>query len=293
VSEPFELGSVIKPLTLGAVLNEGAVTTDTSYFDAGFVQIGDRTITNVEEVSGSGTRSMRDILQLSLNTGAVYLVKQLGDGEVSQKARLRWHDYLTSRYGFGKATGVEQEGEAGGLIPNPTEGDGLAVQYANTSFGQGMLVTPVQLSGAVAALVNGGSYYQPTLIDARIASDGKEKLQQPKLVNVGVVSAETSQTIREYMQYTVEKNNPAAYREGYVIGGKTGTAQIAKPEGGYYDDRFNGTYMGFVGKDNPQYIIVVTVIDPKIAGYAGSKAAAPIFAKTSNTLIDAFGLSTR
>ena len=76
-----------------------------------------------------------------------------------------------------------------------------------------------------------------------------------------------------------------------MVGGKTGTAEIPKKEGGYYNDRFNGTYIGFVGGKTPEYVIVVRVNEPKIAGYAGAQAAAPIFSKLSNMLIDNFNIS--
>jgi cell division protein FtsI/penicillin-binding protein 2 len=79
----------------------------------------------------------------------------------------------------------------------------------------------------------------------------------------------------------------------YGIGGKTGTAQIGKPEGGYYEDRFNGTYLGFVGGNEPQYIIAVEVTEPHVVGYAGAKAAAPIFLKVANVLINSYGVEPK
>jgi cell division protein FtsI/penicillin-binding protein 2 len=93
------------------------------------------------------------------------------------------------------------------------------------------------------------------------------------------------------MQYVVSKNNRPALRDGYMVGGKTGTAEIAKKSGGYYEDKFNGTYLGFVGGKEPKYVIVVRVNEPGIAGYAGAQAAAPIFAKLSNMLIDNFTIA--
>jgi len=75
-----------------------------------------------------------------------------------------------------------------------------------------------------------------------------------------------------------------------MVGGKTGTAQIAKPGGGYYEDRYNGSFTGFVGGDKPQYVVVVRVNEPHVPGYAGSKAAGPIFSATANMLIDNFGV---
>ena len=82
-------------------------------------------------------------------------------------------------------------------------------------------------------------------------------------------------------------------RPEFNIGGKTGTAQEANPDGGYYTNIFNGTYVGFVGGDRPQYVISIRVNDPKIPGYAGAKAAAPIFLKLTNMLIDSYGVTPK
>ncbi len=99
------------------------------------------------------------------------------------------------------------------------------------------------------------------------------------------------------MEYVYDKNyilyGASARRGEYNIGGKTGTAQITKPTGGYYDDQFNGTFTGFIGGDNPEYVIVVRVNEPVVNGYAGAKAAAPIFVALANMLINNFGVSTK
>lgn len=293
VSSPLEVGSIMKPLTVAAALDAGAVQTGTSYFDPGFTRVGDATITNVEEVAGSGTRTMTDILQMSLNTGAVHVLKAMGGGELNDKARSVWHDYLTKHYQFGKPTGVEQGFEDPGYIPDPNKGYGLGIQYANTSFGQGMTATPLQMAAALSSIVNGGTYYQPRLVEQVADGEGKLQRKPPKAVRENVVSKDVSSELIKMMNYVVEKNNRPAVRSGYSVGGKTGTAQIAKPGGGYYDDRYNGTYLGFVGGDKVQYVITVRVNEPKIGGYAGSRAAGPIFASLSNMLIDNFGVTPK
>jgi cell division protein FtsI/penicillin-binding protein 2 len=291
VSAPLEVGSVMKPLTMAAALDLGVVNRNSSYFDLGFFHIGDATVTNIEEVGGAATRSLRDILQLSLNTGATWMLMQMGGGEINEKARVRWHDYMTNRYMFGRATGIEQGYEAEGSVPSPTDGFGLDIQFANTSFGQGMSATPLQMGAALASIINGGNYYRPYLVDRYIEPGGDESINKPGVVKNDVVSGETSSTVREFMEFTVANNLRTAYREGYSVGGKTGTAQIVKPGGGYYDDRFNGMYIGFSGTGETQYVIVVLINEPKIAGYAGSQAAGPVFAALSNMLIDNFGAS--
>jgi cell division protein FtsI/penicillin-binding protein 2 len=291
VSSPLEPGSVMKTLTTAAALNTGSVTATQTYFDPSFFKVDGYTVKNIEEDGGAATRSVSDILQFSLNTGATWLLMQMGGGELNEKGRVAWHDYLVNHYYFGATTGIEQGYEAEGVIPSPTEGFGLGIQYANTAFGQGMTVTPLQMAAAVASIVNGGTYYRPTLISGRLTDDGTLEAKQPEVKNDNVVSDETSSTLVRFMNNVVQKNNRTAAREGYSVGGKTGTAEIANPAGGYFEDRFNGTYVGYVGGDHPEYVIMVRVNEPKIGGYAGSKAAGPIFATTANMLIDNFTVS--
>jgi cell division protein FtsI/penicillin-binding protein 2 len=297
VSSPLEVGSVMKTLTAAAALDTGVVTTNTSYFDPSHFEVDGYTIKNIEEDGGPGTRNLADILQLSLNTGATWLLMQMGGGEINPKARNIWHDYLTKHYQFGKATGIEQGYEADGSVPDPNKGFGLNLQYANTAFGQGMNITPLQMGAALSAALNGGTYYRPRLVDQLVDSSGKSTIKKPEVVQGGVVKPAVSKTLQNLMEYVVEKNHSfygmPNLRPGFSVGGKTGTAEITKPGGGYYDDRFNGTFVGFVGGDKPEYVIVVRVNEPKISGYAGAGAAAPIFSNLTNMLIDNFGVTPK
>ncbi len=297
VSAPLEVGSIMKPLTVGAGLDTHAISANSTYYDNRFWRIDGAIVRNVEEDGGAGTKTLADILQRSLNTGASWVLMQMGGGEINQKARQTWYDYMTNHYNFGKITGVEQGYEAEGYIPSPTEGFGLNIQYANTTFGQGMSATTLQMATAFAALVNGGTYYKPHLVDKLIDAGSKETAQPPNVVRRNVVAESVSQEIRNLLEYGFSKNRhvygATVARPEYLIGGKTGTAQITKPEGGYYDDRYNGTFMGFVGGDEAQYVIIVRVNEPKIPGYAGSKGAGPIFVRLTNMLIDNFGVKPK
>lgn len=289
VAEPIEVGSIMKTLTTAAALDKGVITPNTTYYDPSFWLVNGFRITNIEEDGGSGTRSVADILNLSLNTGATWELMQLGGGSINDKARAAWHDYMVNHYLFGKATGIEQGYEATGFVPSDADnGAGINLTYANTTFGQAMTATPIQMAGALAAAINGGTYYQPHLIDQTIAADGTIIKTAAKVLSRNVVMPKTSQALIPLMQNVVQKHNfaPAFDQTRYIIGGKTGTAQIAKPGGGYYDDKFNGTYLGFVGGDNPQYVIAVFVDKPTNGGYAGTAAAQPIFGSIAHTLID-------
>lgn len=296
VSNAYEIGSVMKPLTMAAALETGSINENSTFYDPGVFKIDEFNITNVENSGGTGVRPVSDILRYSLNTGATWLLMQMGGGEINSKARNTWHDYMVNKYNFSKETNIEQGFESPGLVPDPNEGYALDLKYANAAFGQGMMATPIQTGAALASVINGGTYYRPRLVEAFVNSDGSDDLQKPAIVQRNVVSQKTSDTVRKFMENVI-KHNYRYYnfepRDGYLVGGKTGTAQIANPEGGYFEDRFNGTFTGYVGGDKPEYVIVVRVDEPGIAGYAGSVAAGPIFSETANMLIDNFGVIPR
>lgn len=297
VSSPLEVGSIMKPLTAAAAIDQGVVNRNTSYFDPGYFIVDEAKITNIEEVGGAATKTVQDIIQQSLNTGATWLLMQMGGGQVNEKARNTWYSYMTDHYQFGKLTGVEQGYEAEGSIPDPNEGFGLNIQFANTAFGQGMTATPLQMGAAIASIINGGTYYKPHLVDKIISGEGVETITQPQTVKSGVVSGAASKEIQDIMEYAYSKNYTAygmkPPRDGYRIGTKTGTAQVPRPEGGYYEDRFNGTFVAYVGGDHIQYVVVIRVNEPSIGGYAGARAAAPIGGKMVNILIDNFGVTPK
>lgn len=283
VSDPLEVGSVMKTLTVAAGLDSGVITENTTYADPGFYKIGDATVRNVEEDGGAATRSTADILRYSLNTGATYILMRMGGGEINEQARVKWHDYMTNKYMFGKKTGIEQGYEAEGFVPDPTDGFGLEIQYANTAFGQGLNITALQMAAAFSATINGGTYYKPHLLEPKTPG---EKM----IVAQTIIKPELSGILRGMHENSVAKNYTFLKRPGYKIGGKTGTAEIAKPEGGYYDDRYTGTYVGYIGGEEPEYVIMVRINEPKIGGYAGRAAAAPLFGKAADMLIGNYAL---
>jgi cell division protein FtsI/penicillin-binding protein 2 len=297
VSSPLEVGSIMKTLTMAAALNQHVVNANTSYYDPAKWKVDDFTITNIEEDGGAGTKSMYDLLNLSLNTGATWLLMQMGGqgNQITSKGRDVWHDYLVNHYMFGKPTGIEQGYESGGYIPDPNEGYARDLTYANTSFGQAMTATPLQMGAALSAVVNGGTYYQPHLVDQTTDGAGTITDKKPAVVKADVVSPQVSKNLQSMMEFTVQKHafRPGFDQSKYSVGGKTGTAQIAKPGGGYYENEFNGTYMGFVGGDTPQYVIVVRVDQPHNGGYAGTAAAQPIFGNLAHMLINDFGVTPK
>ncbi|HVI69704.1 MAG TPA: penicillin-binding protein 2 [Magnetospirillaceae bacterium] len=289
VSDPYEPGSVIKALTMGVGLDAGRIQPDTKYNNTGSIKIQDATIRNVL-TSPLGAITMTQVLQFSFNTGAVQVLQWLGGGdEINQKGKQKLYDYFTAHYMFGQKTGVKIAGEVSGDIVSPDDPQGGDVRYANMTFGQGMSASMIQVLAAFAAGVNGGTYYEPQIVDGYLGDDDKTMSPIPSTIKkTGIVSQEASAKLRQ-MLHDARQGSSAAHGEkgGYYTGGKTGTAQVYDPQTGRYSDTETiGSYVGFGGQDRPQYVIMVRVDDARNGGYSGSAAAAPIFTELSNWMLD-------
>jgi cell division protein FtsI/penicillin-binding protein 2 len=293
VSAPLEVGSIMKTLTVSAGIDQGAISKSYAYHDPGYVTLDGATIKNVLPIP-EDPLPIKDVLKYSLNTGAVQVLKQLGGGNFDQKGRDLLYSYLTGHFQFGKPTGIEQPTEGGGTIPNPDHGSALDLQYANMSFGQGQTETMLQMAAALSSVVNGGTYYRPHLIESEVSAGGKSAQTNAPVVKTGVVKASTSQAVQQLMEYVFTENHDkyaSNLHPGYNIGGKTGTGQIPY-QGGYKVGIYNGTFLGFVGGDKPQYVIAVLTNEPHLPDFesAGSQGAAPIFGKIADSLINDFGV---
>lgn len=295
VSNAIEPGSIMKTLTTSAALDTGAVQPSTGFYDPAHWLIDGFNITDIEEDGGARQQNIASILSLSLNTGATWLLMQMsqpGATQINAHGISTWHDYMVNRFRLGQPTNVEQGYESSGYVP-PADmsSPAVALQYANTSFGQGVQVTALQMGAALASVLNGGTYYQPTLIDQTISASGRVTIHQPKVVARHVVKPSTGSELIPLLENVVttyyhEGFGYMSFPSDYMVGGKTGTAQIANPAGGYYADKYNGTYIGFVGGNQPQYVIVVFNIQPDVSGYAGSNGGQPVFADLAHMLIN-------
>jgi cell division protein FtsI/penicillin-binding protein 2 len=292
VSNAIEPGSSMKLLTTAAALNLGVITPTTSFYDPAHWVVDGFNITDIEEDGGPRDQTIASTLNLSLNTGATWMLMQMGGGQINQKARNSLYDYMYNHFQLGQTTNIEQGYESAGLVPHPEDnGAGIDLTYANASFGQGVLVTPIQMAAAVSSILNGGTYYQPYLVDQTTDSSGKTTTTQPKIVKKNVVSPQVGQDMIPLMEYVVQQHllegfSYLNFPSSYIVGGKTGTAQIANPGGGYYSDKYNGTYIGFVGGNKVQYVIVVFNTQPNVPGYAGTYGGQPVFGDLAHMLID-------
>ena len=292
VTNAIEPGSTMKVMTTAAALDQGVIQPDTTFYDPAHWIVDGFNITDIEEDGGPRQQSIPSLLNLSLNTGATWLLMQMGGGQINTKARNAWYDYMTNHYRLGQPTGVEQGYEANFQVPKPQDnGAGIDLTYAETSFGQGLQMTALQMAATDSSILNGGTYYKPYLVDQTIAANGQTSTTKPKVLERNVVSPKVSQEMIPLMEYVVQQHLAEGFSylnfsPAYIVGGKTGTAQIAQPGGTYYADKFNGTYIGFVGGNKPQYVIVVFNIEPAVAGYAGSYGGQPVFADLAHMLID-------
>jgi stage V sporulation protein D (sporulation-specific penicillin-binding protein) len=291
ISIAWEPGSVMKPLMLSTALQEGSVTRSTSYFDPGYKKIADTTVTNAVNY-GARTMTMDDILTKSLNTGAVHLFQSLGGGQITDGARQTWYDYITMHYMFNKPTGIELANEQpGSVIPPEDNGAGINVTYANMAFGQGLTVTPIQLAAAYSALVNGGTYYQPSIV-AETKQGSAITKSEPKIVKSDVISPEVSAQVKDILRKTLEENNKPAVRAGYTLGAKSGTAEVADGNGNYREDLYNGAYIGYIEGKKLEYVMIVRLDEPKTSGFA-SRQAAIVWAEISNEILNSIAIEPK
>ncbi len=286
VSNQFEPGSGFKVFTMAAGLSTGKVTPATTYNDSGSAEIDGRTIRNAEN-HVYGQQTMTDVIQKSLNTGVIFVLKSLGGDPnlINLAGKKIFYDYI-KRFGFGVATGIEQSGEARGTINPPTNQSGNNVNYANMTFGQGLSVTMLQMTMAVAAIANGGTLYQPHIIGQVIDPNGNSQDVAPKVVSDHVINPEVSQQLATMMIQVVEHGSGyLAKLKGYRVAGKTGTAQIPRADGqGYEEGKNIGSFVGFAPVENPRYVMMVRINEPKVSGFAESTTV-PVFANIQSWLL--------
>jgi len=292
VSNAIEPGSTMKIMTTAAALDQGVIQPNTTFYDPAHWIVDGFNITDIEEDGGARQQSIASVLNLSLNTGATWMLMQMGGGQINTKARDAWYDYMTNHFRLGQQTGIQQGYELADAVTKPQDnGAGIDLTYADMSFGQAVQITAVQMAAADSSILNGGTYYQPNLVDQTTDSNGKVTQVQPKVLERNVVSPKVGQAMQPLMEYVVQQHLASGFpymnfSPDYIVGGKTGTAQIAQPGGGYYANKFNGTYVGFVGGNKPQYVIVVYNIQPGVPGYAGTYGGQPVFADLAHMLID-------
>ncbi len=276
---PYEPGSVFKTITMAAALDKGVITPHSTYEDKGYVNIEGwpKPIKNsdFESHGGWGKVDMTTVLEESLNTGSIYAMNKVGANIFAEYVK---------RFGFGEKTGIELETEAAGNINNLLRKRIRPIDAAVASFGQGITVTPLQLVVAYAAIANGGILMKPYLVKEIVHPDGQKDITNPKQIR-RVISEKTALMLAGMLTNVIEKGHgKRAGVKGYYIAGKTGTAQVPDKEKRGYSDKTIHTFVGFGPTDNPKFVMLVKLDDPKDVRFSASSAA-PLFSELANFLL--------
>ncbi len=272
VSDTQHPGSVFKPITGAAAIEEGTVTPTTPFYDPGYVRVPGAVIHNWNR-QGLGSADFSLGFAKSANTIFVRTGLELG--------MEAFYRYLRA-FGLDSPTGVDLPGEAEGI--HPPEERARPVDLAVMSFGQTLTLTPLQMINAASAIINGGYLMRPQVVHSiRDAVTGEIQEVPPEVLR-RVISGETSATIRDLMVQVIEEGTGSrAAIPGYSVGGKTGTAQKTV-DGVVSRDRHLGSFLGFAPADDPAVICYVIVDEPE-GLYYGGQVAAPVFqAVVSDTL---------
>lgn len=279
----YEPGSTFKIITLASSLEEKIVDLDKdTFFDGGGVVVGGATL-HCWKAGGHGDQTYLQVVENSCNPGFVNLGLKLG------KEKL--FGYI-DKFGFGKKTGVDLNGESSGIMFNIDKiGD---LELATTAFGQGVSVTPIQQVTAVSAAINGGVLYQPYIVKSLNEPETNSVIleNQPKVVRK-VISEDTSEKVRYALESVVARGTGHnAYIAGYRVGGKTGTAQKAV-NGRYLSGNYITSFIGFLPADDPQVVVYVAVDNAKGITQYGGTVAAPIAKNVLQSAIDILDIEKR
>ena len=248
----YEPGSVMKTFVAAAGYQAKVLKPTTKINDSGTLKVGRDRVDDADR-KAMGVMPFRDVIAYSRNVGAARAAVMLGKGVRSASVVL----YQTwARLGIGQRTGIDVAGEVTGMVDDPAITTWAAIDLANRSFGQGVAVTLVQLARAYAAMVNGGYLVEPHLA----AAVGDRAIERPERERV--LTATLSKSLVALLKYVTASPWYAkgTLIPGYLVGGKTGTAQIwDSKRGKWVDNVFNFTFVGFLGRTKPEYVIAVRI----------------------------------
>lgn len=273
----FEPGSVFKPLTMAIGLEEGKITPQTTYIDEGFVKVGPDKIYNYDK-RVYGERTMTEVLEKSINTGAVFVEEQIP------------HDVFLAyieKFGIFDKTNIDLQSEV--FSKNEELKKGYELNFTTAAFGQGIEMTPIQLVRAFSVIANGGKLMKPYLVEKIIKKNGETIEIQSEIQNLSVISQNTASKITAMLVSVVENGfGKKAKVQGYYIAGKTGTAQVSWSSLGIskagYSDKTVQSFIGFAPAFDPKFLILVKLDNPKTK--TAEYSAVPIFHDLAKYIVD-------
>jgi cell division protein FtsI (penicillin-binding protein 3) len=279
VTHPYEPGSIIKPLLVGAAIEEGVLKPmDIIFCENGSYRILDKTI---HDVGRHGWLSLRKIIQRSSNIGAAKVGLSLGAEKL--------YSYY-DRFGLGRLTGIDYPGEAPGIMRPSRMWSRL--ELATISFGQGISSTALQLAAAFASVANEGGLMKPYLVKEILDAEGNTVEQRRPACIGQVISPKTAQQITKMLMDVVSENG-TGYRaavDGYRVAGKTGTAQKADLRaGGYQPGRYVASFVGYVPAEDPSLCILIMLEEPQ-GNVLGGQVAAPVFREIARDSLGILGI---
>lgn len=279
VSGTYESGSVFKTITMAIGMDDNKIEPWSTYVDTGVVHEAGYEIKNSDE-KAYGEQTMTQVLEKSLNTGVIYVEKLVGNKKFSSYVK---------RFGFGEESGIDLPAESAGDISNLSFLN-RNIEFFTASYGQGFTMTPLQIANAYATIANGGKFMKPQIIDRIIHSDGRIEEVRPQEIR-RVIREDTAKKTLEMLRSTVVNGHgKRADVAGYLVGGKTGTAQIAKKdEKGYQEGKSIGSFVGIAPIDDPQFVVCVKIVNPKDVIWAESSAA-PAFGRVMDFLLGYYGI---
>ncbi len=282
VTDTYEPGSTFKPFVLAGALEDGLVHPGQKiYCENGRYSVGGKTIRDHKKYK---KLTLEETLKFSSNIGFAKIGKAL--------ERERLYSYIRN-FGFGEKTGVDLPGEARGLLKAPSRW--FEIDLAAISFGQALSITPLQLVTATAAFANGGLLVEPFLVERVTDAEGHLVSRHLPEIRRRVVSEKTAHLVRNMMIGVTEEGGTGTRGAvpGYLVAGKTGTAQKVDPvAGGYSIDKRVGSFVGFVPADNPAIVMAVVIDEPKGVTYGGV-VAAPAFSRIAGQALTHLNLLPR
>ncbi|MFN2256976.1 MAG: penicillin-binding protein [Desulfuromonadaceae bacterium] len=268
ICDAYEPGSTFKLFTLAAALEEDEITPETTIdCEQGAYRVGGKTIHDYRPM---GELSAREVFKYSSNIGVAKIAERLGVQ--------RFHHYL-KEFGFGVQSGIKFDGEADGILHPASRW--FPIDLAAISFGQGVTLTPLQLGRALSAVVNGGELLEPRLVHKVVNREHDQSNVISRHVERRVISPETAAAMREMMVGVTEEDGTGSRAQvpGFVVGGKTGTAQkVDTVTGGYSPDKLVSSFVGFAPAHDPRLVVVITLDEPEGDAYGGLLAA-PVFSE--------------
>ncbi len=279
VTDFYEPGSTFKPLLAAAAIEHGVVRPDEMIFcENGRMPVGKWTI---HDHGSHGWLSVAEILQVSSNIGAAKIGERVG--------RDRFFDFLTGLE-LGRPTGIDLPGEVGGMLRPLSDWSRIALM--TTSFGQGIAVTPLQMTRAFGAIANGGLLMKPYVGRRAVAADGEVVWEHQPTVVRRVMRPETAATVTSMLERVLEEGGTGtkARVAGFRVAGKTGTAQKIEAGTGRYSPRARiASFIGYLPADAPRAVILAVLDEPQSSQYGGI-VAAPVFAEIAAAAMERLGV---